>query len=626
MKIIKSIEIKNSPFFDDLKIDFSNKLNCIMGGRGTGKTTILYFIKSCIFKDVEENSKIQSILKSNLGNGEINIVIEGTNSKDYKITKTYNDFPQPHQLPNLNFIDISQIFNEIECDFYEAGDIEMIGRSKLDRLTLLDKRVKRDILPLINSIDEIQIDLSNNAQDIKSFDQRILKLKNALTQYEGIDKEFESHKAQQPKGIVDAEKTEFEEADLKEKKRENEKRFFSKALSFYQELNTDISYRLNEIEDSVKSIKQDKSNYINTDIMNEASVEIEKLTTETKTRLLEVLELGDKSRKNIDIIYHKLIEKHNLQQAEFIKLKQKFQVNREYINRYNKLSKSQNDRDNLKKDLIELSKKKEKFIKQRELLINKLNQLKQSIFNIRLKNVNELNQQFDEEIVISLYAGGITEEYEEKLRNALRGSGMRYNELIPRIVENFSPDEFAKIVHDKDVTQLRNITGIDETRANALIDALSNSDDIFIIESMYCDDLPEFKLRIKGEKGVEDNYRTSDELSMGQRCTAVLPIIFAVSTNPLIIDQPEDNLDNKYISGNIHHIIKQQKEQRQLIFITHNPNIPVLSESEQNIFLNYEKKSSVGSTGNVDSVKDDIVNLLEGGKEAFQFRRKTYGY
>src|SRR5690606_1612731 len=107
------------------------------------------------------------------------------------------DFPQPHQLPNLNFIDISQIFDEIECDFYEAGDIEMIGRSKLDRLNLLDKRVKSDIIPLLNTIDEIQIDLSNNAQDIKSFDQRILKLTNALSQYEDIDKEFIGHKAQQ---------------------------------------------------------------------------------------------------------------------------------------------------------------------------------------------------------------------------------------------------------------------------------------------------------------------------------------------------------------------------------------------------------------------------------------------
>lgn len=626
MKAIKSIEIKNSPFFEDLKIEFARELNCIMGGRGTGKTTILYFLKSCIFKDIEDDNRVQSILKSNLGNGIIDIVIEDQNGKDYKITKTYNDFPQPHSLPNLNYTDISEIFNQIECDFYEAGDIEMIGRSKLDRLNLLDKRVKMEILPLLNQIDEIQIDLSNNAQDIKSFDQRISKLNVAITQYENIDQEFKIHKEQQPKGIVESEKTEFEEADLKEKQRENEKRFFSKTMDFYRELNSDLSFQENELEDNLKNIKQDKSNYINSSLMEEATAEMEKFVSDAKNKLNQIILLEISSRKKLDVIYNKLIERQGNQQAEFIKLKQKFQVNREYINRYNKLSNNQNDRDNLVSDLKELVKKKNKFISHRGLLVKKLNEVKQDIFKIRLQSVNELNDQFNGEIVIRLYAGGITEEYEDKLRNSLRGSGMRYNELIPRIVENFTPDEFAKIIQEKDIVQLQNISGIDEARSNALISALAQSSDIFVIESLYCDDLPEFRLRIKGEKGIEDNYRTSDELSMGQRCTAVLPIIFAVSTNPLIIDQPEDNLDNKYISGNIHHIIKKQKEKRQLIFITHNPNIPVLSESEQNIFLNYERKSSINSTGTVDSVKTEIVNLLEGGEEAFQFRRKTYGY
>ena len=133
-------------------------------------------------------------------------------------------------------------------------------------------------------------------------------------------------------------------------------------------------------------------------------------------------------------------------------------------------------------------------------------------------------------------------------------------------------------------------------------------------------------LKITGEKGIEGNYRKSDELSMGQRCTTVLPIIFAVSKNPLIIDQPEDNLDNKYISGSIHQIIKKQKLERQLIFITHNPNIPVLSDSERNIFLKYEeRKSSVLTSGTINDVSDEIVSLLEGGREAFSTRKDIYG-
>jgi len=113
-------------------------------------------------------------------------------------------------------------------------------------------------------------------------------------------------------------------------------------------------------------------------------------------------------------------------------------------------------------------------------------------------------------------------------------------------------------------------------------------------------------------------------LSTGQRCTTVLPIIFAVSKNPLIIDQPEDNLDNKYITQSIYKIVNAEKEKRQLIFITHNPNIPVLSNSEFNVFLDFHKYSEVTAKGSVDNVKESILAVLEGGKEAFERRNKIY--
>ena len=73
MKRIKTIEIKNSPFFEDIKIDFSVKLNCIMGGRGTGKSTILHLLKASIFANAENDKNTYSVLKSNLGNGEVSL-------------------------------------------------------------------------------------------------------------------------------------------------------------------------------------------------------------------------------------------------------------------------------------------------------------------------------------------------------------------------------------------------------------------------------------------------------------------------------------------------------------------------------------------------------------------------
>ena len=74
----------------------------------------------------------------------------------------------------------------------------------------------------------------------------------------------------------------------------------------------------------------------------------------------------------------------------------------------------------------------------------------------------------------------------------------------------------------------------------------TGNEDIYEIENFYCEDLPEFFLKVdsKGKKDMNarEYYKKTDELSTGQRCTTVLPIVFAVSNNPLLIDQPEEQL------------------------------------------------------------------------------------
>ena len=317
---------------------------------------------------------------------------------------------------------------------------------------------------------------------------------------------------------------------------------------------------------------------------------------------------------------------HEIQQAEFVKLKQKFESNKEFINTYNKLSKQLDDKKNAEIEIKDLISKQIILKTKRDTLISDLNRKKQEIFNKRLATAAKMNLSFNKSIVITLSYGGIKDEFESKLKDALRGSGLRYNELIPKIVQNYSPDQFAKIVHEKNVESLKLISGIDKIRGAQIIENLFETDNIYIIETLYTPDLPDFLLKVTDDKEIlSENYRKSDILSMGQRCTAVLPIVFAVSENPLIIDQPEDNLDNKYITQNIHKIIKDQKESRQLIFITHNPNIPVLSDSEANVFLTYDNKSFIEKFGTIEDVKENIINLLEGGREAFKTRSEIYG-
>ena len=113
-----------------------------------------------------------------------------------------------------------------------------------------------------------------------------------------------------------------------------------------------------------------------------------------------------------------------------------------------------------------------------------------------------------------------------------------------------------------------------------------------------------------------DCYKDSSELSTGQKCTAILPILLLDSDNPLLVDQPEDNLDNRFIFEAVVDSIRKIKTRRQMIFVTHNPNIPVLGDAERVFVLNSNGTSAHKvNEGSVDHCKTDIVTLLEGGED-----------
>jgi hypothetical protein len=94
----------------------------------------------------------------------------------------------------------------------------------------------------------------------------------------------------------------------------------------------------------------------------------------------------------------------------------------------------------------------------------------------------------------------------------------------------------------------------------------------------------------------------------------------------VIIDQPEDDLDNQTIYADVITLIREMKLQMQFIFATHNANFPVLGDAEQVHSCRYgEKGISVGS-GALDNagIQKEIVDILEGGEEAFRKRKDIY--
>jgi ABC-type lipoprotein export system ATPase subunit len=132
-----------------------------------------------------------------------------------------------------------------------------------------------------------------------------------------------------------------------------------------------------------------------------------------------------------------------------------------------------------------------------------------------------------------------------------------------------------------------------------------------------------------------ENWKDLDRLSAGQRATAVLMLLLLEADAPLIVDQPEDDLDNQFIVQHVVETMRTAKETRQFVFSSHNPNIPVLGDAEQIVGLTPTVESGVDQTiidgtlcGAIDTpkVKDLIKVQLEGGEQAFRTRKRKYGF
>jgi ABC-type lipoprotein export system ATPase subunit len=123
---------------------------------------------------------------------------------------------------------------------------------------------------------------------------------------------------------------------------------------------------------------------------------------------------------------------------------------------------------------------------------------------------------------------------------------------------------------------------------------------------------------------VELNGKPIKNCSPGQRCSAMLPIVTLTSDAPIIIDQPEDNLDNRLVSRAIFRILAKLKETRQIIVATHNPNILVSGDTEQAVVL--RDNGGIEKYGSIDepSIIKNVVELMEGGKDAFERRKNKY--
>jgi ABC-type bacteriocin/lantibiotic exporter with double-glycine peptidase domain len=179
----------------------------------------------------------------------------------------------------------------------------------------------------------------------------------------------------------------------------------------------------------------------------------------------------------------------------------------------------------------------------------------------------------------------------------------------------------AEVVAKNDLDTIMQRSGFDEDRSKKILSALRSGGTHYTIETVALDDRPCIEL-LDG-----DTFKESTHLSTGQRCTTILPILLIQSERPLFIDQPEDNLDNAFVFETVVRALQAIKGSRQVIFVTHNPNITVLGEAERVfVFSSDGQHATLKQVGTVDECRDQIERIMEGGREAFLLRKARYGH
>lgn len=335
--------------------------------------------------------------------------------------------------------------------------------------------------------------------------------------------------------------------------------------------------------------------------------EITKMVNTTMTTLQDKSKNLSESHLRQDKTYSDFLEQHE-------KEKGKAQERDVLLKRQSQLQEYQNILEKRKNDYLKKGIEREKFLRQ-------LSELKDKRFKLRDEVAKKLTTQLSPTIHVSIEPFGNTDQYRDILLESMKGAGIKYANIADKIVQRIPPQEFSAIVLRADAKSLADQLEIDTDRANRIILQLKDSRIIYNIDVVELHDRPSIELK------DGPDYKNAGALSTGQKCTTILPILLLESESPLFIDQPEDNLDNAFIYETIVQSISSVKDNRQLVFITHNPNIPVLGNADLVFVLSSTgRKAEIKASGTVDDVKSEVETILEGGKEAFLKRKERYGY
>lgn len=261
------------------------------------------------------------------------------------------------------------------------------------------------------------------------------------------------------------------------------------------------------------------------------------------------------------------------------------------------------------------------LLARRGRLMDAVEEQEEALYETRSAVARSTTAQVANNVVVVVDHLADATEFRRYLQDSLRGSSTR-TALIDSIAERVLPRQLMEMIENNDARGLSAVAGITDDRAQKLIANLAERDLLQGMSRVGLTDSVDFRLR----DGSVD--KSVDSLSTGQKCAVTLPIVLSERERTLILDQPEDHLDNAFLVTNIVSGLNTRGAGgAQTIVATHNANIPVLGSAENVIVMGSDGKvGRVNVQGSFDfgDVVDRITGLMEGGREAFARRSAFY--
>jgi len=651
-------------FFGDTAIAFSENLTCIIGPRGSGKSAIMEAIRFALDQPLHREEKLcqdaQQRLEAVLPDTQVQLWISPAAQNDIVIQQSLGSNPHAEDLDgqSLNIDPTASAATRVMA--YGWSEIEQLARDWAAQRELLDGAAP-ELRALRNAITTARSTLQYNRSNVVAAARRIQQYNSQLTDLPDVERELQVLDTPELcKAFEDAERTQRGETLITHAEERLEG-----LLEAFLDTDTgepkDLAAGLASSIDSLFSeAEQEGLNLPSLFESSEFQNARERLGTalqETCEAIQSFLSIFSQARQAATSSREEA--EQQAEQKLLAAFRADIDAGCEAEDSLRHKAERRNELKNKHDELLEVRRKRheertrtETFLRDRtEKLVPALAGALKNVSNWRSQKAAEITKRLSQfaarapvRVEIDPFADRsdfarhlYDREDDEGLLKGSRIYAFSERNIADAIAQSFLPWELTSAIRHRTLQPIEAVFRSDEKgdavqdrdRLFARLDPLPQSAedydpsrlDVFLqIEETVVDDRP--KIMLEGAP--------IETLSPGQRCTALMPIILTEGDCPLLIDQPEDNLDNTMVFHVLVDVLRRLKDHRQVIVATHNPNIPVSGDAEQVVVLRSRtlREGEVLDQGAVDlpELVRHVIEIMEGGDQAFETRARKYGY